>query len=413
MLHRKKKMTSQKFDIVIVGAGLIGSSIAYHLTQKKSKKNIKIALLDLDFEGTYSASELNAGGARMEWCHDINIELSKSTIEFLASNPSLFGFRQKGYLWLYDKKGWQTYQSHVVDFKCQHLEIEELSPKEVSRRFPFIDRTEDIEGATFSPKDGIFNPNLLKQFFRSQAKEAGVVFIDRAFVKEIMKKGDHSLEIVYDQVTKEDVFHILSGKEMPTDYPKIKISTQLLVNAAGSWAVKLAKLYGHALDCKPIRRQISIFDCHELNLSSYGMIVDTSGVYFHAEADHILAGYATPHESSGYNFKYDGDLFFETEIWPRLAHRMSKAQALKHRTGWAGLYSVTPDLSGIMGCVDKTYSIYEAHSFTGRGAMQSYGVGLSMAELILDGHYQTINATSLHPNRFQDKEKFLYEGLHI
>lgn len=408
------------YDIIIVGAGLIGSSIAYHLSQKQ-KNSSNILVLDIDIQGKYSSSELNAGGARMEWCHDVNIELSKATIDFLASDPQKFGFRQKGYLWMYDKKGWKTYQEHAHQFTCHSIHIEELSPRQVSQRFAFLDRLEDVEAATFSPKDGIFNPNLLKQFYRQKAKEKGIQFKDGAYVKEILKK-EGKIEIIYNDLCDQtrlpdesEVFRILSGKATSKDYPKQKISCDVFINSAGPWACRLTSLYGNDIDCKPVRRQISIFDCKELDLSSYGMIVDTSGVYFHAEAEHILSGYAIPHEPVGYNFLYDGDAFFEKEIWPRLLHRMSKAEALKHITGWAGLYSVTPDLSGIMGKMDSQYNIYEAHSFTGRGAMQSYGVGLAMAELVLEGKYLTIDAGSLHPRRFglKDKQKLLYEGMHI
>ncbi len=411
-------MTTQKYDMVIMGAGLIGSSIAYHLSKKQ--KSLRIALLDLDFKGQHSSSELNAGGARMEWCHEVNIQLAKATIEFLEKNPEQFGFRQKGYLWLYDANGWKTYKEHEVEFHGQGLSIEELTPQEVKRRYPFIDRTDDIVAATYSKRDGLFNPNLLKEFFRNSAKKNGVEFIDGAYIKAILRTEKIN-EVIFNDLCDEksypngdDVYQILTGKSVIQDHRERSVRCDVLINSCGPWASKIAKLYDHDVPSKPVRRQISIFDCHELNLSDSGMIVDTSGVYFHPEANHILSGYATPNEAVGYNFKYDGDLFFEQEIWPRLANRMSRAQALKHIKGWAGLYEVTPDLSGVMGLIHEKQKIYEAHSFTGRGAMQSYGVGLAMAELILGGKYLSIEATSLHPRRFRlDKSKLLYEGLHI
>lgn len=410
-------MTPQKFDVAIIGAGLMGSSLAYHLSLRK---NMSVALLDIDFDGKYSSSELNAGGARAEWFHRVNIELSRVTLDFLASQPDQFGFRQKGYLWLYDKNKWKTYQRLASLFKSLELHIEELSPQEVQNRIPYIDEISDIAGASFAPRDGIFNPNLLKQFFRSQAKQKDCTFIDGAYVKAI-ERGKERSEILYEDLctvskrpNEKDVFEVLSQKNSSEHHPLKKIITTRVVNAAGAWASKVAKLYGHSLDCKPVRRQVSIFDCKDLDLSPYGMIVDTSGVYFHAEAKHILAGFATPQEHSGYNFTYEGDRFFEQHIWPPLAHRMSKAQALKHITGWAGLYEVSPDHSGVVGCVDSKAQIYEAHSFSGHGAMQSYGVGLALSELILDGSYKTIDVTPLHPRRFQEgSSKLLYEDFHI
>lgn len=404
------------WDIAIVGGGLIGSSIAYHLKQKEG--GLDILLLDADLSGKYSSSELNAGGIRKEWWREVNIELAKATLEFMARNPDQFGFRQKGYLWLYDKKGWDFYRSYRLVFKKEGIYAEELTPQEIQKRFPFIDRLDGIAGATFSPEDGLFNPNLLKQFFRDGAKAKGVAFLDGAYVTGVEKKGGmitvtyQDLKLSNDRPKPEDVFQVLTQKRKEHFFHK-NLACKILVNASGAWAGSLSKCYGHEAPTQPVRRQVSLFDSRELDLSGEGMIVDTSGVYFHAEGDHILAGYATPEEPPGFNFKYDGDSFFEKQIWPRLIHRMSKAEALRHIGGWAGLYEATPDRSGMMGRVDKDSPIYEAHSFTGRGAMQSYGVGLAMSELILYGEYRSIDATPLHPDRFRKGTKLLYEGFHI
>src|SRR5258708_33048151 len=123
------------------------------------------------------------------------------------------------------------------------------------------------------------------------------------------------------------------------------------------------------------------------------MIVDPSGVYFHNEGPHILAGYSPPEEPPGYHFNYDGEPFFQNEIWPRLFARMSSMERLRHVTGWAGLYEVSPDRSAIVGLAMER--VFEAHSFSGRGVMQSYGAGEALAELIATANYGALHASSL------------------
>ena len=152
----------------------------------------------------------------------------------------------------------------------------------------------------------------------------------------------------------------------------------------------------------------------EIDLSAYGMIVDASNVYFHPEGPYILAGYSPPADPSGYDFSYDGELFFEEQIWPRLAHRSSVFERCGHVRGWAGLYAVTPDCSGIVGRVPGFSNLIEAHSFTGRGVMQSWAVGRGIAELVLDGGYRTLDLGPLDRSRFDGgTERWLPEDLHI
>src|SRR5262249_20170192 len=149
------------------------------------------------------------------------------------------------------------------------------------------------------------------------------------------------------------------------------------------------------------RRQISIAHARDVDLRPYGMFVDTSGVYFHREATHILAGYADHDAEVGYNFKYAGQEWFEERIWPHLAERMSRCAQMRHRSGWSGLYEYTPDHSGIVGFAPGQDRIVEAYGFTGRGAMQSYAAGRAAAELAVHRKYQTLDCTALSPERFE------------
>ncbi len=238
---------------------------------------------------------------------------------------------------------------------------------------PEIDRLNGIEGATFSPRDGLINPNLLKNHYRDRARSTGAQFRDGVYIYAIDNRGDR---------VRLDTWH---ADEPMTDAALMRMMTQdgpgeaevghlekleagAIVIAGGAWSRNVLRLLGLKDYSEPIRRQICLVDNRETNLDAYGMIVDTSGLYFHNEGPHILAGYSPP-EAPGYHFNYDGEEFFQKEIWPRMYARMSCCERLRHVTGWAGLYEVSADRSAIVGLAAP--SVYEAHSFSGRGVMQS------------------------------------------
>jgi sarcosine oxidase subunit beta len=178
----------------------------------------------------------------------------------------------------------------------------------------------------------------------------------------------------------------------------------------GAWSDNALRLFGLRNYSEPVRRQVCIVDNRQSNFAAYGMIVDSSGLYFHNEGPHILAGYSPPDTPPGHHFNYDGEPFFMQEIWPRMYARMSCCERLRHVTGWAGLYEVSPDRSAILG--QAAPRIFEAHSFSGRGVMQSYGAGQALAELIADGRYGKFDASALSRHRFE-RQQLVSEELHI
>ena len=123
------------------------------------------------------------------------------------------------------------------------------------------------------------------------------------------------------------------------------------------------KTAGIQCPSEPIRRQISLFQTRDVDLSHYGMIIDPSGVYFHPESIYGLAGFATPGEKSGFNFQYDAEEFFQEQIWAPLYERSTAFESLRHVSGWAGLYENSPDHHAIVGKVNAKPGLYEAHSF--------------------------------------------------
>lgn len=397
--------------MVLIGGGVVGSSVAMAL----GERGLRTAVVDIDLSGRLSSSEKNAGGVRATWWQPVNIRLCRASIQYYERVREEVGFRRKGYLWLYDDATWPKAEAHLELQRGLGHPIEELDAAEVHRRVPEIDRLDDIAGATFSPDDGLINPNLLKEHYRSRSRELGVDYLDRVFVHAIDTGRSGVLIGCWrpdDPIADETLIRMMT--EDASGYPVaghlFEMRAQAVVITGGAWSPSALKLVGLKSLSEPVRRQICLVDNRTTDLGAYGMIVDTSGVYFHNDGPYIMAGYSLPEERPGYHFDYDGEPFFLDRIWPRLYARMSCFDRLRHVRGWAGLYAVTPDRSAVVGRAAPR--VYEAHSFSGRGVMQSYGAGQALAELIADGGYRRFDASELDRGRFGRRE-FAYEELHI
>jgi FAD-dependent oxidoreductase domain-containing protein 1 len=393
-------------EIAIVGAGLIGSSLAWHLARLGATG---VRVFDLDLEGSLSSSELNAGGVRATLGHPLNIQMSMMSIDYFASVAQEIGYRDCGYLWLRTPESMAVTSAARERQRKLGWEVQEWGVDELRRRVPLIDKTSDLAGAVFAPRDGLMNPNLLKTHFRTQARSLGVGFEDRVRVlaAEVSEGGVVLLGKRWaKRPSLDELGESLAGASIGVEEQDVEIRCARVVNCAGAWAAGLALALGYPCPSKAQRQQISIFDGRGLDLSPYGMIIDTSGVYFHPEATNGLAGVCLHQEPNGVNFRYDGEAFFNELIWPSLYERSSAFESLKHLTGWAGQYEVSPDDSAIIGEVELgaargTGRVFEAHSFSGHGAMHSPAAGLLLAEKILKGRYETLDISALSGTRFE------------
>jgi sarcosine oxidase subunit beta len=401
----------ERYEVVVIGAGIIGSSVAMGLAER----GVRAAVLDIDLSGRLSSSEKNAGGVRATWWQPVNITLCRESIRYYETIRDEVGFRQKGYLWLYDDETWPKACEHLDLQRALGHPIEALTAAEVNRRVPEIDRLDGLAGATFSPADGLINPNLLKQHYRSRATTAGATFLDRVYVNAATVDANE-VRLHCSRATAplgdDDLAHLMTdaGANPAQPAAPFELRADTVAITTGAWSDRLLGLFGLKNYSDPVRRQICLADNRATNFAAYGMIVDTSGVYFHNEGAHILAGYSPPDTPPGRDFSYDGEPFFMDEIWPRMYARMSCCERMRHTGGWAGLYEVSPDRSAIVG--RATPRVYEAHSFSGRGVMQSYGAGQALAELIADGRYLKFDASALGRERFERNRPVL-EELHI
>ncbi len=428
-------MGDDRTDILIVGGGIVGTALAWALARRGLRE---VTVLDLDLAGVYASSELNAGGARATWWQPVNIDTCRATLDFFDEHAEEFGFRRRGYLWLYDDP--DLHRRALAKRAIQNqrgLGVESLTAADVALRFPLLDRAlDELVGATFSPRDGLVNPNAVRAWFRREAEAQGVRFANRHYVtgvetRRVAGAGGSTRRVAAVHATQVErrgaladadlVREVLTSHRVPGAAARgeSRIACEVIVNCLGAWSPVFSAKIGIGDVTEPVRRQICLVGVHAsdlaagVDLAALGMIVDASDLYFHPEGPHVLAGYSIPDEPAGFDFAYDGEAFFETFVWPRLAHRASSFERCGHVRGWSGLYAVTPDRSGIAGPVSGFANLFEAHSFTGRGVMQSYAVGLAMAERIDTGRFGGIDLSPLDRSRFSDPTRWVREELHI
>jgi len=426
---------SGRVHVLIAGGGVIGASVASALARRGVDG---IVVVDLDLAGVYASSELNAGGARATWWQRVNVEACRHTLDFFRAHAERFQFRELGYLWLYDDPDlW----ARALDKRALQdeagLGVEVLGPGEIPERCPLVDRAlDELVGATFSPRDGLVNPNAVRAWYREDAEQRGVVFRNRHYVSGIetalaSAEGGSARRVSAVELTgiragdpsdeAGALRRILTTHRVPAGLAvdESRLECEIFVNCLGAWSPLLSAKIGVRDVTEPVRRQIALVDVHREDLAPgvaperMGMVVDASGLYLHPEGRFFLAGYSPPGDAPGYDFSYDGDGFFERELWPRLAHRASSFERCHHVRGWAGLYAVTPDCSGIVGGVAGFTNLYEAHSFTGRGVMQSFAVGRELAALITSGRFESVDLSPLTRERFADPARWVREDLHI
>ena len=416
----------RSFDFLFAGAGILGSSAAYALSMELERRGARasIGVIDLDLEGEHSSTLKNAGGVRATWRNRANIELCKYSIDFYETISEVIQFREFGYYWMHDGDSWKEVNENHSLYVEYGLPVELYPPEEAPRIIPLVTNTEGIAGFSISCKAGLIDHYSLREYYRGSAKARGVKFISGFFINGVeVDAGRAAAVTAYDlgglgKGYGDAAREILTKGAPDKDLPVAEFKCGTLINTAGAWAPVISRLYGFEDDAiKPRRRQMVVIDAPDIDLSGYGMVIDTSDVYFHQEGTGILAGYSNMDEPAGYNFDFSfGGMSEESQfvkyIWEPLYRRMNGFEKVRLVRGWAGIYAETPDRSGYLGRVPEYENIYECAGHTGRGLMISYGAGVALTDIILDGkpRSELKHAADLSRER---KAGPLYEGLHL
>lgn len=356
-------------DVVIVGGGVMGSSIAWHL---KSDPNFAGDVVVVERDPTYAraSSALSASSIRQQFSTPLNIHLSRYGIGFLRRAPELLGvdlgLKEPGYLFLASRAGEAVLRANNAIQRAEHCSVELLDPMALAARFPWMSTDGVTLASHGTANEGWFDGPALMQAFRRKARELGATYI-----------ADEVVGLAPNAVT------LRSGT---------RIEAGTIVIAAGPWSGQVAALAGITLPVEPRRRSVFVFDVREPP-GLTPLTIDASGVWFRPEGRFYIGG-GSPAEG---NDPPEPPLEvqhteWDDTVWPSLAARVPAFEAAKVVNSWAGYYEYnTFDQNGVVGRHPEIENLIFATGFSGHGIQQSPAVGRAVAELIVHGSYRTLD----------------------
>jgi len=350
-------------DVVIVGAGIMGLSIAYHLASRHGVRDVTVVDQSYLCGG---ASGRNGGGVRAQWSSEANVRLMQESLqlcnEFASEMKINVWFRRGGYLFLVrseDKR--RALEASVAVQNASGLGTRMLSPVEARKIVPQLDIS-GIVAAAFNPNDGVVFPWPFVWGYADGARKHGVEIATHTRVTGFRTEGAKIRGVL-------------------TDRGEIRTST--VVNAAGAWSPGIARMLGVELPNKPHRHEI----CSTEPLKPWlgPLVADlTNGLYFsQSTRGEIVGGVSNEHVPEGLDMGSSHDFL---RLYARaLVTTVPVLSSVKVLRQWAGCYDLTPDANPIVGEVDAVERFFQVSGFMGHGFMMAPVMGKRMAALIADG----------------------------
>ena len=371
-------------EVVIIGGGIVGSSIAYHLTAAGCKDVLVIERESAQGKGSTGKS---MGGVRAQFSTPVNIQMSLYSIPFYARFDERLGYpadyRPQGYLFCATNEKHLTYlrTNYQKQIAMGLKDVRLISAAEIRDMFPQL-RSDDIVGGSFCATDGFVDPYSAMIGFMTSAADHGARLWKNTQVTGIQRDAQGIAAV---------------------ETSRGPVSTRKVVNAAGAWAKQVAEMAGVNLPVEPLRRMLVPTEPFDVFPHSAPMIIDMSnGFHFRPEALGFLLAWNDPEEVSGYNTDFD-PAFIE-KILTRAADRVPVFEnlAVNPKRAWAGLYEMTPDHHPILGEAPDTPGFFFANGFSGHGVMHAPATGKILSDLILTGKTDLIDSSLLSLSRFAE-----------
>ena len=388
--------------IVIVGGGVVGSSIAWHLFDRGFRGAVTVVERDPSFRR--ASSFLAMGGVRQQFSSAANIRLAQHSVRFYERFDAAMRvperrprawFRRRGYLFLVDAARAVRFERRYARQRELGARVERLDVDAIRSLVPDL-RLDDIRFAVFGPDDGYANPREVLAGFRHAAATAGATYVTG-------------------EVTRVGTAHgRVSGVTLGDGRA---IEARAVVNAAGPFAATLAARAGVDLPVTPVRQHIFRCALPHRWPHRFPVVVDPGGVHWRhddpaapGDPDRIVVACTSLDEPPGENFDSDPDRWTDV-VRPPLIARLPALEAAELVEAWAGLYEMTPDHNPLLGEHPELGGFVLANGFSGHGLMMAPATGAAMAELLATGASTTLDIGAFDPGRFARGELFHDEAM--
>lgn len=374
-------------EVVIIGGGVVGASVAYHLAARGARDVLVLERGARPGEGSTGRA---TGGFRAQFGTEVNVRLSllsrENLLRFEEETGVDPGFRQLGYLFVAgdDAELKALVSAQAVQHECGLLEARAVTAEEVARLNPALN-TEGVAGGVYCPTDGFIRALEIMRGYAEAAARLGARF----------EYG----------VTLEGVEVDAGGRVRALRTSGGEVSAGVVVNAAGAWAAEVGRLAGVEIPVTPLRRQVAVTRPTDLLPDEMPMTIYAGdGFHLRVRDGRVLLLWPDKPKAGADPFEKDVD-----EGW--LAAVVSKAHArvpclreasIDRAACWAGLYEMSPDRHALLGRAPGFENLYLANGSSGHGVMHAPALGQLLAEHILDGDAHTLDVHALRPARFAE-----------
>ena len=374
------------YDVVIVGGAIMGSAVAWFLTDLGFDGRILVVDRDLSFERTATATSTSC--IRQQFSTELNVRISQFGADFITNLRGFMGgdtrvphlgIRSFGYLYLADNDAFAAdLRARAAVQVAAGAETRLLTPAQIAQAYPFYALHDIVSGSINTRNEGYFDSMAVFEWLRRQARERGVEFIESEAVgMQVSGRRVRSVTLA-------------SGD---------RVACGQVVNASGPRAAPTAAMAGLALPVEPRKRYSWIFKAAQPFDRDLPLTIDPSGLHVRENGGgtYQAGGHFDDDPAVGFDdFEMDHSLW-EDRVWPLLAARIPQFESIRLTHDWVGHYEMnTFDHNAVLGPHPEVENFHFINGFSGHGLQQAPAMGRGLAELLCFGDYRALDLSEFH-----------------